>query len=117
MKICSGSGVDRVSFTQSVLGPVTVVTDPVKVVTDYDPALVAKATPAKPTTAAKSTATASASSGSGSGSRSGSSGSGAPIRTASVSTSRTVVEVAAPPPPDLPDMDRKKAYKTFSNDD
>jgi D-alanyl-D-alanine carboxypeptidase len=50
MRICSGTGVDRVSFTQSVLGPVVVVTDPVKVLTDYDPALAPKPAPAKPAT-------------------------------------------------------------------
>jgi D-alanyl-D-alanine carboxypeptidase len=37
MRICSGTGVDRVGFTDSVLGPIVAVADPVKVMTDNPP--------------------------------------------------------------------------------
>jgi D-alanyl-D-alanine carboxypeptidase len=59
MRICSGSGVDRVGFSDSVLGPVVAVTDPVKVVTDNPPP---PATASK-STSSKSGGTQSASSG------------------------------------------------------
>jgi D-alanyl-D-alanine carboxypeptidase len=53
MRICSGTGVDRVGFTDSALGPIVAVRDPIKVVTDTPPAP-PKPPPAKPTkTAAK----------------------------------------------------------------
>jgi D-alanyl-D-alanine carboxypeptidase len=37
MRICSGTGVDRVGFSESVLGPVVAVRDPIKVITDNPP--------------------------------------------------------------------------------
>jgi D-alanyl-D-alanine carboxypeptidase len=56
MNICTGSGVDRVGFSRSVLGPVVAVSEPVKVVTDTP-----EKPPAKPAAkpAAKSTKPAS----------------------------------------------------------
>jgi D-alanyl-D-alanine carboxypeptidase len=90
MRICNGGGVDRVSFTQSALGPITVITNPVKVVTDFDPALSAKPSPPKAAAPA--------------------------VRTASAGTTKAAAP--PPPPPDLPDLDRNRvAFKTFANDD
>jgi D-alanyl-D-alanine carboxypeptidase len=53
MRICSGTGVDRVGFTDSVLGPIVAVRDPVKVVTDTPPAPPKPPAPAPAKTTAK----------------------------------------------------------------
>ena len=69
MRICSGTGVDRVGFTESVLGPIVAVRDPIKVITDTPPTPPAPPKPAvKPTVASTgkgntTTATASAAKG------------------------------------------------------
>jgi D-alanyl-D-alanine carboxypeptidase len=63
MRICSGTGVDRVGFTDSVLGPIVAVRDPVKVVTDTPPAPPKPPAPAATKTTAKPTAKPAAKSG------------------------------------------------------
>jgi D-alanyl-D-alanine carboxypeptidase len=113
MRICSGSGVDRVSFTQSVLGPVTVVTDPVKVAIDADPALNAKPAPAKPTAKASAPAKSTGSTG-----KPATAGTNGTARSGSTTATATKASAPAGPPPDLPDLDHGKgSFKTFTNDE
>jgi D-alanyl-D-alanine carboxypeptidase len=98
MRVCDGGAVDRVSFTQSVLGPISVVTGPVRVTADIDPALAAKPSPAKQSSV-KSAST------------------GGRVQTASTA-GRAAVAPLPPPPLELPDLDRAKvSFKTFASDD
>jgi D-alanyl-D-alanine carboxypeptidase len=63
MRICSGTGVDRVGFTDSVLGPIVAVRDPIKVITDNPPA--PPKPPAKPAVASTGKGPATAATGKG----------------------------------------------------
>jgi len=131
MRICSGSGVDRVGFSDSVLGPVVAVTDPVKVITDNPPAppaAVAKSTSSKSSgsqsastagdrSSSKSSSSASASK-SGTTASKGSSGSKGAVSASTKSGEAFAAAAAAAASAPLEDQSaRDRVFKVFANDD